>query len=215
MSLRRLAPLALNTYVLFFLSSSLVFSRLLSSSLVPSRFLSFPLVSSRFLSFPVMGGKSTGTFTVTNNTAVFDGDVVDVPFLKAPGFIKADTSGSYPDASGCSGIYLMAKSTTNYTGYRFSFGTAKAPGGGFFSYGYKTHFDAPLGSNFKRVELPFNEFSDAWNDGTGNLDHTCAENKVYCPSTKQLQDFQTMSLWGEGVGGKVHLTIDEIGVMNC
>jgi hypothetical protein len=63
---------------------------------------------------------------------VFDGDVVNVPFLKAPGFIKASTSEDipYPDASSCSGIYLMARSSTNYTGYRFSFGDAKAPGGG-------------------------------------------------------------------------------------
>jgi hypothetical protein len=145
---------------------------------------------------PVMGGKSTGTFTVANNTGIFDGDVVDVPFLKAPGFIKADTYGSsYPDASACSGIYLNARSSTNYTGYRFSFGTAKAPHGGFFSYGFKTHFDAPLGSKWQRVEMPFNEFSDAWNDATGNLDHTCAENKIYCPSVQQLKNFQTMSIW--------------------
>lgn len=36
-----------------------------------------------------MGGKSTGTFNVENGLGIFDGEVVDVPFLKAPGFIKA------------------------------------------------------------------------------------------------------------------------------
>ena len=166
---------------------------------------------------PVMGGKSTGTFTVTNSTGVFDGDVVNVPFLKAPGFIKADTSEDvpYPDASSCSGMYLLARSTTNYTGYRLSFGTAKAPGGGFFSFGYKTHFDAPMGNNFKRIELPFTTFSDDWDDGTGKLTKTCQDNKVYCPSQKQLKDMQTISLWGEGVGGKVHLEVKEVGVMGC
>lgn len=41
------------------------------------------------LSLQVMGGKSTGTFNVENGLGIFDGEVVDVPFLKAPGFIKA------------------------------------------------------------------------------------------------------------------------------
>merc|ERR1711957_1083805 len=51
---------------------------------------SFPF---KELNDPVMGGKSTGTVTL-NNTGhflVFDGDVLDVPALKAPGFIGAQT----------------------------------------------------------------------------------------------------------------------------
>ena len=43
----------------------------------------------QLLFFQVMGGKSTGTFAVSNQLGIFDGEVVDVPFLKAPGFIKA------------------------------------------------------------------------------------------------------------------------------
>merc|ERR1719229_2179026 len=60
---------------------------------------------------PVMGGESTGTFTVDPDRAVgiMDGKVVDVPFLKAPGFIKAlprDTPAQqiYPDISSCQAI---------------------------------------------------------------------------------------------------------------
>ena len=30
---------------------------------------------------PIMGGRSTGTFTIENKAGVFDGEVVDVPFL--------------------------------------------------------------------------------------------------------------------------------------
>jgi len=166
---------------------------------------------------PVMGGKSTGTWSITNNTAIFNGNVVNVPFLKAPGFIKASTSEDipYPDASSCSGIYLMARSSTNYTGYRFSFGDAKAPGGGFFSFGFKTHFDSPMGTEFKRVELPFTTFSDDWDDSTGKLTKTCQDNKVYCPDMKTLKNMKTLSFWGEGVGGEVHLEIEEVGVMGC
>eukprot|EP00757_Euglenozoa_sp_SAG-D1_P003001 gene3001-2121_t len=53
------------------------------------------------LNDPVMGGKSTGTFTVANSLGNFVGDVVNVPFLKAPGFIKAEgkSSAGWPDVS--------------------------------------------------------------------------------------------------------------------
>ena len=37
----------------------------------------------------VMGGKSTGSFAESGGVGVFEGEVVDVPALKAPGFIKA------------------------------------------------------------------------------------------------------------------------------
>ena len=37
---------------------------------------------------PVMGGESTGTWTIKDNYGVFDGQVVDVPKLSAPGFIQ-------------------------------------------------------------------------------------------------------------------------------
>ena len=41
------------------------------------------------LNDPVMGGESTGTWSVNaSGYGVFDGQVVDVPSLKAPGFIK-------------------------------------------------------------------------------------------------------------------------------
>merc|ERR1719316_1537839 len=61
---------------------------------------------------PVMGGKSTGTFTIQGSTGIFDGDVVDVPSLQAPGFIKATASvglfSSFADVSSCSSLVLTA-----------------------------------------------------------------------------------------------------------
>merc|ERR1719326_2102831 len=58
---------------------------------------------------PVMGGQSVGTFRVSHDDGtsygVFNGSVVNVPFLKAPGFIKATTAGwlgmkhTFPDVS--------------------------------------------------------------------------------------------------------------------
>eukprot|EP00438_Fugacium_kawagutii_P034904 Skav224150 [mRNA] locus=scaffold462:423304:424223:- [translate_table: standard] len=72
---------------------------------------------------PVMGGKSTGSFAVANDVGVFDGEVVDVPFLKAPGFIKASVVDMklglvglknlfgriFPDITSCKSITLEAR----------------------------------------------------------------------------------------------------------
>eukprot|EP00971_Amphidinium_carterae_P036183 711418-Amphidinium_carterae.1 len=52
----------------------------------------------------------------------FIAKVAIVPFLKAPGFIKADVVDSaplgriFPDINGCSGIEVTLKADSNYTG---------------------------------------------------------------------------------------------------
>merc|ERR1712054_498756 len=51
------------------------------------------------LNDPVMGGKSTGTWSLANGAGIMDGEVVNVPSLKAPGFIKAAADGKFPDIS--------------------------------------------------------------------------------------------------------------------
>lgn len=165
---------------------------------------------------PVMGGQSTGTFTVKDQLGVFDGDVVDVPFLKAPGFIKATASTKpFPDASSCTGLKITARASEDYKGYRLSFGNKHAPDAKFFTYGFKAHFDAPVGDNFSDIVLPFTNFTDDWDDATGDAIKTCQDNKEYCPDLETLKDMKTMSVWGEGVGGKVHLEIKSIAATGC
>jgi hypothetical protein len=165
---------------------------------------------------PVMGGKSTGTFTIENNVGVFDGQVNDVPALQAPGFITTQSVDhiAFPDASHCKALSLTVKSSVEYSGYRVSFGTAHPKGGKFFAYGYKAHFDAPVGM-FDTVVVPFTNFSDFWDDATGKQIHTCAENKDYCPDKATLEDMKTITIWGEGVKGKVHLEIRQIAATQC
>ena len=75
------------------------------------------------LNDPVMGGLSTGTWALnaTAQAGVFDGEVVDVPSLKAPGFIKAAADGSFPDASSAADgdLVLEVRTTTpEYEGFR-------------------------------------------------------------------------------------------------
>ena len=167
-----------------------------------------------------MGGKSTGTFTVADGKGVFSGEVVDVPFLKAPGFIMASvvdmTHGRiFPDITSCKSVELQVQSENNYTSFRFSIGNAHAPGGKFHAYGYKADFNAGTPGQVNTVTLPLNSFTDYWDDATGAAIKTCQEDKMYCPDAKTLKDMRTMGVWAEGVAGKVHLEILKISATDC
>lgn len=178
---------------------------------------------------PVMGGRSTGSFAVNNGLGVFQGDVVEVPFLHAPGFIQARTTDRlpFPDVSRCSAIKIVLRtngsnspSTEKYAGYRVSFGTEHAPGGKFFAKGYKATFPRtwPLSedkNDFAEIVLPFDQFTDFWDDATGDPIHTCQDNVLYCPNPSTLQNLKTISIWGEGVAGRVHLEIQSISAVGC
>eukprot|EP00429_Kryptoperidinium_foliaceum_P051141 CAMPEP_0176106306 /NCGR_PEP_ID=MMETSP0120_2-20121206/53348_1 /TAXON_ID=160619 /ORGANISM="Kryptoperidinium foliaceum, Strain CCMP 1326" /LENGTH=222 /DNA_ID=CAMNT_0017440429 /DNA_START=66 /DNA_END=734 /DNA_ORIENTATION=- len=169
---------------------------------------------------PVMGGRSTGTFHVENGLGIFDGEVVGVPFLKAPGFIKCNTVDAvpfrraFPDVSQCKAISIKAMSANSYSGFFFSFGNAHPAEGKFFASGYKASFQPAVGE-FKDVVIPFDSFTDLWDDATGQPIKTCAENPKYCPNVAALRDLRTMSFWAEGTAGKVHLEIDSVKAVGC
>jgi len=174
----------------------------------------------RQMNDPVMGGKSTGTFTVEGGLGIFDGEVAIVPFLQAPGFIKADVvdlapfGRIFPDINGCSGIEVTLKADSAYAGYRFSIGRAHPPEGKFHAYGHKTDMFPPVGE-FGSVVLPLKNFTDYWDDATGEAIVTCAENEKYCPDQKTLSDMRTMGVWAEGVKGKVHLELKSVSAVGC
>eukprot|EP00450_Noctiluca_scintillans_P040231 CAMPEP_0194479690 /NCGR_PEP_ID=MMETSP0253-20130528/2728_1 /TAXON_ID=2966 /ORGANISM="Noctiluca scintillans" /LENGTH=215 /DNA_ID=CAMNT_0039318957 /DNA_START=67 /DNA_END=714 /DNA_ORIENTATION=+ len=168
---------------------------------------------------PVMGGESVGTFSVVGALGIFDGQVVDVPFLAAPGFIKVDvvdsTSGRiFPDISSCSAIALDVNASNDFDGYRFSFGTAKPSNGSYYAYGYKANF-APSVGTFGTTFLPLQSFTDYWDPATGDAIKTCQDDAIYCPDVTTLNDMRTMSVWAEGVAGSVHLQIRSISATGC
>jgi len=176
------------------------------------------------LNDPVMGGKSTGTWSVdtAGKYGTFDGEVVDVPSLSAPGFIKASSDGSFPDLSPAFGgsIVLMVRSTTpDYKGFRMAFASGTvAPsyacsGGGSipFSRGcFKASFTVPASDAFTAVTIPFTSFSDMWSPATGEHTKECSDDKEVCPTTKILQGIKRIELWAEGAKGKVHLEVEKI-----
>lgn len=165
---------------------------------------------------PVMGGKSTGTFTIQEHVGVFTGNVVDVPFLHAPGFIQARTTDSqpFPDISRCGAFRIQLQSHTEYAGLRFSFGDAHPPHGKRFAFGYKTTLSIPTNEWIEWI-IPMSNFTDYWDDATGDPIVTCQEDSRYCPTREALQNLKKMAIWGEGVEGQVHVEIQSIYATQC
>jgi len=174
------------------------------------------------LNDPVMGGRSTGTWSLGKGFGIMDGEVVNVPALKAPGFIKAAADGKFPDISDFidGSLVLSVRTTTpDYAGYRVTFVSgAGSPsfscaGGGAlpFSRGcFKQKFSVPAGSDFVEVKLPFNTFSDKWSSATGEHTAECAKEKDVCPTAAKLAKIQRIEFWGEGAAGKLHLEVKSV-----
>merc|ERR1712072_359074 len=154
---------------------------------------------------------------------VFDGEVVNVPKLKAPGFITAAADGKFPDGSAdVDGAFVLTvrTKTPEYKGFRFSFasGTMSAQyscagGGGIpFSRGcFKSkQFDVPASDDWTEIRLPITSFSDKWSSATGEQTTTCADDKDVCPTANTLSKIQRVQIWAEGAAGKAHLEIKSI-----
>jgi len=176
------------------------------------------------LNDPVMGGKSTGTWSVdaAKHVGVFDGTVLDVPSLKAPGFIKAAADFKFPDASSALAgdlVLTVRSSTPDYAGFRVSFASGtvspsySCAGGGSipFSRGcFKAPFAVPAGDGWQTVRLPFASFSDKWSPSTGKQTTTCAQDKDVCPTAKTLAGIKRVEVWAEGADGHAHLEVQSI-----
>merc|ERR1711862_757512 len=100
------------------------------------------------------------------------------------------------------GLKITAKTDNSdevYKGYRISFGNTHPAEGKFFAFGYKSDMKGfPADGSFGDVIVPFDEFSDYWDDATGDAIVTCHENKKYCPNLKTLMNMKTISIWAEG-----------------
>lgn len=165
---------------------------------------------------PVMGGSSSSTVTVQGETGIFDGEVVDVTSLDAPGFIKMETrGGNFPDVSMCKALKMTLKSANDYTGIRVTLGRHHADGAQPYVRGHKAHLTNVPTNTFGEVIIPFEDFSDNWDPRTGDIIVSCREDKKHCVDDATLVDFTTFSFMGEGVDGKVHLEVKTIDATDC
>ena len=177
----------------------------------------------RTLNDPVMGGQSYSRVKIDEGVAHFEGSCEVVPRLGAPGFITMTTGNrfgqvaSFPDVSTCEGLEFVLKTNVDYEGYRISFGKAH-PKGARFAYGFKSPLpmsELPPVGEFGLVRIPFNRFSDKWNDATGEIEVECADDERFCPTKKWLRSMEQLSVWGEGVEGAVDLKIQSISAVGC
>lgn len=164
---------------------------------------------------PVMGGESYGTFDVdeARGVGIFRGRVNIVPSLNAPGFIKAETIRPFEDISSCQAIAVTANASNTYAGYRFSVGSGRPIWGRFFAFGYKADYFP--GMTMSPVLLPLNQFTNYWDDATGNAIVTCEDNHWYCIPARTLRNIGKMEIWAEGVEGDVYLEIRKIEAVQC
>jgi hypothetical protein len=182
--------------------------------------------SFKALNDPVMGGKSSGTWALGSGFGILDGEVVDVPSLSAPGFIKAAADGTFPDISSFADgslVLSVRTSTPEYSGYRVTLVSgatstdfACAAGGSLpFSRGcFKDKFSVPAGSDFVDVKIPFNSFSDKWSSATGEHTAECADDSSTCLTASKLSKIKRVEFWGEGANGKLHLEVQSVSAEN-
>lgn len=208
------------------ISTTLVLGAASATNVVLATFDGAPATTFRFseLNDPVMGGRSVGTWTVDKQGkfGIFDGEVKDVPSLKAPGFIATAADGAFADAHLAidGDLVLSIRTTTSdYKGFRFSLASGSinpdfsCAGGGqsTLSRGcFKTKFSIPAGTDFTDVRIPFSSFSDVWSPATGEQIKTCANDTSVCITADALKTIQRLEIWGEGVLGKLHVEVQSI-----
>eukprot|EP00039_Didymoeca_costata_P018171 m.332362 g.332362 ORF g.332362 m.332362 type:complete len:226 (-) comp16939_c0_seq1:72-749(-) len=178
---------------------------------------------------PVMGGKSRGNFTINNGVGVFQGSVVDVPFLKAPGFCSVGTSSFFVEdmsAYASGGLVIRARTTTpDYKGFKMAFGGLGIPAHGGQRHeilgSFKGDFTVPMTTEFTDVVMPFTRFSYDWSDFTGECttkdpdsgyQHKCCTPSTpdVCPTAKLLSRIEQFSIYMEGAAGQYYLEIESV-----
>jgi len=159
-----------------------------------------------------MGGSSTGTFNHNGTSNTFQGECNLLPAPHAAGWfsVKVDLS-SVPALNGCQGLSITARTSAQYLGFRLSFGTDKW----YTKEGYKAAFTVPSSETFTSVNIPWEDFTRAWDEATGKPQIACTHDTSVCPTFVQLQNIQKLQLWAEGESGHFELEVESIGAYSC
>lgn len=167
--------------------------------------------------------ESETTVSIENGVGIMDGEVKVVEQFSGPGFLSMKTGhGNYlgaggnvmSDVSSCTALQLIAKSAESYEGYRVSFGSKYVPFLIPRKRGFKANFHLPAGET-TTVTIPFDQFTLFWDGATGDALVPCSEKTEYCPDEDNLKNMKTISIWAQGVEGKVHLEVESISATGC
>jgi len=167
----------------------------------------------RVVNDPVMGGVSTSNFSINaaEKYARFAGTVRDVPSLGVPGFCQPQTTDIFgdrwPDASGyiTGGLEISYRSRIDYKGWKVSF-AADTLNPQFDS--YKASFDVIADNRWRKVYIPFSEFSKRWDPATGDPVIKCSDDITVCPTGANLAGIFQWQWWAEGAGGDFDIDLE-------
>jgi len=169
---------------------------------------------------PVMGGESASEFSIHANPNEdsflrWNGTIVDVPSLRAPGFCSIKTDhyfrSRFNDASGSTHLKLLVKSTTpEYRGFKVSFSSIFTVLPTFWS--FKADFNVPpsVSGEWQWVDIPFSNFSNNWSAYTGEPLTRCADDPKVCPKERDLKHIKRVTLWAEG--SSAPFSLDVLGI---
>jgi len=159
-----------------------------------------------------------------------------------PGLIRATAGGDFADVSSALGgsLILEVKSNTpEYSGFKVTLATPEKWGGDHdwgcsYEMGpyknrgcYKASFTVPPSADFVLVQIPLTSFGGSWQYGSGAIwpGKNCTESKIpgkwwphklpenQCLTAKTLADIKQISIWAEGVSGKVNLEVKSISAI--
>ena len=177
---------------------------------------------------PVMGGESQSTLTLVDGKKAphthWVGEVVDVPFLSAPGFCSMRTKDRkntrLNDITGASEIRLIVKSTTpEYQGFKLSFASKYTVSKHHIPATFQTNFTIPTknantivdyddDAEWQWISIPISTFSNDWSPYTGNQITPCSEETPeVCPKPRDLASLNEIAISAEGVLGEFNLDV--------
>jgi len=166
---------------------------------------------------PVMGGESHSESTLVDEKYTYvswNGTVVDVPKLSAPGFCSVETTHYTTtlmnDVSSSTELSLKVRSKTpSYQGFKISFATKFTDHPIFSS--FKSDFFLKPSQEWQFISIPFDKFTSDWSAYTGNSITPCsADHKEVCPKTEDLETIKQITISAEGVNGPFDLDVGGI-----
>jgi len=131
------------------------------------------------------------------------------------GFAMAQTGLlQFPTLFGCRGLVVTSRSSSEYSGFRLSFGTGDFMAHeSYSSPGYKANFTATASYDDQYIDLT--DFSRGWLAPGQPPWPDCAHDTSVCPTFLQMQNVQRLRVWAEAVPAKFQLEIQSIRATSC
>lgn len=162
----------------------------------------------------LMEGKSEATFTNMSGIGIFDGNCALNPEYEVAGFCIVETTdgnhGLKPKGFsfvGANYLHLYVRSTIDYNGFQISLDTdtnkSQYPS-------FKANVKVPVIGEWTEVVIPFTDFSNSWDQFSGDIMIKCEDNTSVCITEEDKKHLSQIGIWAQGITGKFHLEVKAI-----